>query len=266
MGLAMERRWLRHYAPGVPEEIPPPAGSLADLLDGAVSRFPDQTALEFFGAEVSYRELGVGVSEVAEGLRRLDVRAGDRVALVLPNCPEHILAFYAVLRLGAVVVEQNPLYTAEELSKTFADHGARIAIAWDKVVPSLRAMSGSHALEQVVAVDLTRSMPLLKRIALSLPIPKAKKLRAALSSPAPDALPFERLHTHGPSTPGTHALLSGTWPRSSTPRGRRACPRGRCSPTETWWPTPRRGEPGSRDWSTAARSSTRCSPCSTPTG
>jgi len=197
MGQAMERRWLAHYAAGVPAEIPPPTGSLVDLLDGAVSRFRGQAALEFFGAEMTYRELGEAVSEVAEGLRRLGVHAGDRVALVLPNCPEHILAFYGALRLGAVVVEHNPLYTTEELSKIFADHGARVAIAWDKVVPSLRAMTGPHALKDVVSVDITSSMPLFKRVALSLPLKKARTLRAALTAPAEDAIAFESLRKHG---------------------------------------------------------------------
>src|SRR3546814_8593914 len=64
---------------------------------------------EFFGAETTYAELGDQIARVAEGLRRLGVQAGDRVAIVLPNCPQHVVAFYAVLRLGAVVVEHNPL-------------------------------------------------------------------------------------------------------------------------------------------------------------
>lgn len=197
MGMAMGRRWVAHYASGVPAEIPTPNGSLVDLQEAAVARYGSKIALGFFGAEVSYSKLGEGVSEVAEGLRRLGVRAGDRVALVLPNCPQHILAFYAVLRLGAVVVEQNPLYTSEELSKTFADHGARVAIAWDKAVPTLRAMPGPHALKDVVAVDLTRAMPLVQRVALSLPLKKVRALRETLTTPAQQTIPFEDLRAHG---------------------------------------------------------------------
>ncbi|MEB0303608.1 AMP-binding protein, partial [Mucilaginibacter sp. 5C4] len=80
-----------------------------------------------------YTQLGEQISRVANGLMRLGVKPGDRVALVLPNCPQHVVAFYAVLRLGAIVVEHNPLYTERELRHQFEDHGARVAIVWDKV-------------------------------------------------------------------------------------------------------------------------------------
>ena len=60
------------------------------------------------------------------------MKRGDRVAIALPNCTTHVVAFYAVLRLGAVVVEHNPLYTRDELRTQFEDHGAEIVIAWDK--------------------------------------------------------------------------------------------------------------------------------------
>ena len=65
------------------------------------------------------------IDRAAEGLRRLGVRKGDPVALILPNCPQHVVAFYAILRLGAIVVEHNPLYTPRELRHQFEDHGAK---------------------------------------------------------------------------------------------------------------------------------------------
>ena len=110
-----DRPWTEHYGPGVPADLRLPEGSLVDLMDSSVRRFGLKTALEFFGAQTSYRELGALIGRAAAGLRKLGVRAGDRVALVLPNCPQHIVAFHAVLRLGAIVFEQNPLYTDREL-------------------------------------------------------------------------------------------------------------------------------------------------------
>src|SRR6187431_1542421 len=127
------RPWLAHYAEGVPPSIDEPTQTLVDMIDDAVHRFGRRTALEFFGAETSYRELGAQIASAAEGLRRLGVVAGDRVAIVLPNCPQHVVAFYAVVRLGAVVVEHNPLYTPPELRHQFEDHGARVAIVWNSV-------------------------------------------------------------------------------------------------------------------------------------
>ncbi len=88
-------------------------------------------------ATTTYGELGDQVARRLRRSRSLGVEAGDRVALVLPNCPQHVVAFYAVLRLGAVVVEHNPLYTADELQVQLVDHGATVAIVWDKVVPAV---------------------------------------------------------------------------------------------------------------------------------
>lgn len=111
MNDAAGRPWAKSYAPGVPLDIEIPDQSLPDLLDESVRRFGSLVALDFFGATTTYSQLGTEVAKAAEGLRRLGVRAGDRVALIMPNCPQHVVAFYAVLRLGAVVVEHNPLYT-----------------------------------------------------------------------------------------------------------------------------------------------------------
>ena len=78
------------------------------------------------------------IDRVAAGLKARGVGPGDPVAIVLPNCPQHIIAFYAILRLGAVVVEHNPLYTPRELRKQFEDHGAKHAIVWSKVVATVQ--------------------------------------------------------------------------------------------------------------------------------
>lgn len=176
-----DRPWTIHYSPGVPPDLKLPKGSLVDLMDASVRRYGSRTALEFFGAQTSYRELGVLISRAAAGLKKLGVRAGDRVALVLPNCPQHIIAFHAVLRLGAVAVEHNPLYTDRELRHQFEDHGATVAIVWDKAVERVRQLPADVGLRSIISVELIPAMPLLQRLALRLPVPAARKARAALS-------------------------------------------------------------------------------------
>lgn len=179
------RPWLTQYAPGVPWDIEPTDDTLCDLLDDAVARFSDRAALDFYGKATTYGELSLAVARAAGALRDLGVERGDRVALVLPNCPQHVVAFYAVLRLGAIVVEHNPLYTTDELATQFADHGARIAIAWDKTVPALTEVAESTDLGTILAVNLTRALPLGKRFALRLPVAKARHTRTAMTAKAP---------------------------------------------------------------------------------
>lgn len=176
------RPWLACYAPGVPAEIGPVTQSLIDMLDTSVRRYSRSTALEFFGATLSYRQLGDQVARVAGGLKRLGVRRGDRVALILPNCPQHVVAFYAVLRLGAVVVEHNPLYTARELRHQFEDHGAGTVIAWDKVCDLVADLPDDLGIRNIIAVNITAAFPAHTRLALRLPLPKARTARAALTA------------------------------------------------------------------------------------
>ncbi len=189
----MPQPWVRHYQPGVPALIEEPTESLVALYERSVAEAGDAVALEFFGAETTYARLGEQIERAAEGLRRLGVKPGDRVALILPNCPQHVVAFYAVLRLGAVVVEHNPLYTARELRHLFEDHGARVVVAWDAAVEKLREQPSDIQLDRIVAVNLLKAFPLVKRAALRLPIGRLRETRARLTRPAPGTMPWEEL-------------------------------------------------------------------------
>lgn len=197
------RPWVQNYQPGVAAEIELPTESLVAMFERSVREAGDTPAMEFFGRQTSYRKLGEQVARAAEGLRRLGVRAGDRVALILPNCPQHVVAFYAVLRLGAVVVEHNPLYTSRELRHQFEDHRARVVIALNKVVPAIQEFPADITIDKIVSVDLLTEFPAVKRLALKLPLPKLRETRAALSTPAPGTLPWKQLLS-GPAIDPTH--------------------------------------------------------------
>ena len=222
------RPWLASYAPGVEAEVDVPPESLFEMLAASAQRYAGRVALDFFGAETTYTELLHAVDRAAEALRAAGVRAGDRVALVLPNCPQHVVAFYAALRLGAIVVEHNPLYTASELEHQLADCGAKVVVCWDKTAPVIDGLRATTAVEVILAVNLTTALPWRMRLLLRLPVAKARATRASMTGPVPlGVLGWEQVASStgplDPAYPQPHsedvALLQYTGGTTGTPKG-----------------------------------------------
>ena len=199
-----DRPWAGSYAPGVPLDIDVPEESLVDVFESSVQRFGDRIAMDFFGAATTYRELGDQVTRAAGGLSRLGVEPGDRVALVLPNSPQHVVAFYAVERLGAVAVEHNPLYTAEEMAFQLGDHRPRVVIAWDKVASMVSEIAAPLGVETVLTVNLPSALPWAQRLALRLPLARTRALRDAMSADAPGLPSWERMLAAAPPLTPDH--------------------------------------------------------------
>lgn len=179
------RPWLRWYAPGVPERVLIPEDPLTELLFGAARDFPRRKALSFLGRSMTYRALADSVERFAASLNALGVRKGDRVALILPNCPQNVIAFFAVLRLGAVVVQHNPLYTVPELHHQLADSGATLAIVYDGAYSRLNQARDGTAVERVIVTSLADYLPSGKRLALLLPFGSVRDKREQLVTPLP---------------------------------------------------------------------------------
>jgi long-chain acyl-CoA synthetase len=109
--MSFERIWHKSYAPGVPPAIEPERITMAEVLRRTAARFPDRTAFIFMGRKISFRELESLVNRFTRALADLGVKAGDKVATLLPNLPQHVIANHACYRLGAVTVMNNPLYS-----------------------------------------------------------------------------------------------------------------------------------------------------------
>ncbi|SPT53917.1 Long-chain-fatty-acid--CoA ligase [Actinomyces bovis] len=179
-----------HYAPGVPSAIAPVTQPLPEMLAQATRSFPERVALDFMGATTTYAELSAQVARAAEALRRAGVSKGDVVAVVLPNCPQHVVLAYAVWRLGAILAEHNPLAPAAQLREQLELHGGRVVIAWEKTLDKLTRATGSLGAAglgglAVYAVDLSRGLPWTSRFALRLPLAAARAQRSELRGQVP---------------------------------------------------------------------------------
>lgn len=212
----------------VPREITVPDESALAAFDRAVAANPHRTALYFMGQRTDYRTLSEQVARGATALRSLGVRQGDRVALAMPNCPAHVVAFLATLRLGAIVVEHNPLYSADELRAQLIDSGATVVVAWQPTAVRVAEIIADTSARTLISVDVSRDLPLAKRIALHLPVKKARETRAQLTCPTPrEAIDWHALVRRSRPLPANFqgpgsddiAVLQYTGGTTGVPRG-----------------------------------------------
>ena len=154
-----ERLWHKSYAPGIPasvdyEEVTLPAG-----FDRTAGKYPDLTALIMMGRKISYRELKNLVDRFAAALAEEGIGKGDKVALIMPNMPQMVVATYAVFKLGAVVVNCNPLYTERELEHQLNDSDSKMAICMDLLVPRIKKLQSTTGVKKIIACHLRDYLP-----------------------------------------------------------------------------------------------------------
>jgi long-chain acyl-CoA synthetase len=152
----MENRpWLRHYDYNVPTTIRYPRLNAHDLLGLPANTFPDKPATNFYGTEISFYDLRQQVLRMANALGALGLKKGDRVGLHLPTSPQYIIAYYAALSLGAIGVNMNPMYTAEELKHLISNTGITTLFTFDMVLPKIRSVCGEVDVPRVIVTRVT---------------------------------------------------------------------------------------------------------------
>src|SRR5262245_45628927 len=158
-------RWLPHYDQGVPSTLAPyPDRTLVDYLDEAARTRPDQAALLFKGAALSNAELGRLSDACAAAFQSLGVNRGDRVAFLLPNCPQFFIAQFAAWKIGAIVAPLNPIYTERELEPPLRDTGAQTIVTLTRFYTRVKALQPRTALKRVIATNIKEFFPPLLRL------------------------------------------------------------------------------------------------------
>ncbi|HSB61707.1 MAG TPA: AMP-binding protein [Vicinamibacteria bacterium] len=153
-------RWLAHYDPGVPRTLAPyPEKTLLDVAADTARLRPDHPVLYFKGAEITAERLERLSDAFAAALADLGVGRGDRVALVLPNCPQFVIAELGAWKAGAVLVPLNPLYGEDELAGPLVTTGATVAVALTPFYPRLKRVQARTPVRLVVATGIKEYLP-----------------------------------------------------------------------------------------------------------
>ncbi len=164
----MEKPWLQFYDEGVPASIDYPQVDLWTLLSDSIKNYPDQVAVRMIlkylplgfklGVKMTYKELADKVDRLATAMAGMGIKKGDRVAVQIPNSPGTVIAFLATVRLGAIVVNTNPIYTPREMEHQFNDSGAKAVVIWNNLYPKLQEIQGKTGIEKVIIYHLNDFM------------------------------------------------------------------------------------------------------------
>ena len=153
------RPWLGHYPEGVRSSLEYPDIPLHRFVDDSAALYPDRAATIFFGGKISYRDLARKVNQFGNALKALGVKKGDRVAVMLPNCPQAVISLFAALKIGAIGVMTNPLYVERELEHQLNDSGAETLIVLDLLWGRVLNVRDHTPLKRVIVTSIKDFLP-----------------------------------------------------------------------------------------------------------
>ncbi|HEU19724.1 MAG TPA: long-chain fatty acid--CoA ligase [Deltaproteobacteria bacterium] len=242
--------WLRSYEPGVAEHIDYEDITMPHVLRRTVQQFPRNTALIFQGYRMNFTELDEMVDRMASCLAALGVTKGDAVAILLPNLIPCVVAYYAVLRLGGIVVLNNPLYSDRELEHQFNDSRSKVLITLDLLANRMIALRPKTLIRQIIYTSIGDYLPFPKNLLFPL-VAKKKKMAADVKS-APDVYKWKDcIARYDPAPPSvtiamddvaTYQYTGGTTGVSKGVMLTHANLSRQCQQAEAWFPRFRKGE------------------------
>ncbi len=187
----MEKPWLKFYEPSVRPTLEYPPVPMHQFLEDAAAKHPDWTATVFgnivhqlggalMDAKLSYKQLNEQVNRLANALTAMGVKKGDRVALYLPNCPQYIIGYYAILKIGAIVAPNNPLYVPRELEFQLNDAGAETIVCLSRFYPNVQKVRATTKLRNVIVTNVKEYFPPVLKTLFTLAVEKKEGHRVTL--------------------------------------------------------------------------------------
>lgn len=158
-----EKIWFKSYAPGVPRDVDYEEVTISQKLTGTTKRFPDNVALNYMGKRITFKELDGLVNRFARALSGLGVKKGDKVAMILPNIPQLVIANLATWRIGAVTVLNNPLYTERELAYQLDDSDSTVVITLSLLVGRVQSVMPETKVKKIISCQINDYLPFPKR-------------------------------------------------------------------------------------------------------
>lgn len=155
----MERVWHKFYQEGVPPAIDYPDITIPKFLENTVKKYPDNIALTFFGKKLDYRKFYESVNRFAAALSDLGIKKGDKFSILLPNCPQFVIAYFAAYKIGAINVNTNPLYVERELIYQLNDSGSETILCLDLLYPRVKKVKEKTNLKTIIVTSIKDYLP-----------------------------------------------------------------------------------------------------------
>jgi len=159
-----EKPWLNHYDPGVPSTIDYPDIPVHEMLEENARKYPHAPCTIFKGAVITYAEMNALTDRLAAALANLGVKKGDRVGIFMPNTPQFVLSYFAILKLGAIVVSTNPLYTKREIIHQVNDAGIEIMLVMSNFYHLIKQAQPETKIHTIVVTNIKETLPPLTRL------------------------------------------------------------------------------------------------------
>jgi long-chain acyl-CoA synthetase len=176
-----DRPWLKRYDQGVPQHLDYLQVPLFRLLQEAAQKYPDASCTIFKGAKISYREMDELTDRLAAGLSGLGLKKGDRVGIFMPNTPQFVMAYFAALKLGGVIVAINPLYSAREIEHQVNDAGIELMLVMSNFYNLIKEIQPKTRLRTLVVTNIKETLPPVLSFLFSLTKEKKGGFRVQLA-------------------------------------------------------------------------------------